>query len=41
VTDWGRGGGGGENRGKEWIRVGRKSSWEEEQWIVTQKKEGK
>jgi hypothetical protein len=30
---------GGED-GKEWIRRGRKSSWEGEQWIVVQEKEG-
>jgi hypothetical protein len=26
-------------QGKEWIRSGRKSSWEGEQWIVAQEKE--
>jgi hypothetical protein len=27
-------------RRKEWIRRGRKSSWEGEQWIVAQENEG-
>jgi hypothetical protein len=26
---------------REWMRRGRKSSWEGEQWIVAQEKEGK
>jgi hypothetical protein len=35
-------GGRGEDRGKEWMRRSRKSSWEEEQWIlyIAQEKEG-
>jgi hypothetical protein len=41
VTGWGRIGGGGEDRRKEWMRKGRKSSWEGEQWIVAQEKEAK
>jgi hypothetical protein len=40
VTGWGRIGGGGEDRGREWMRRDRKSSWEGEQWIVAQGKEG-
>jgi hypothetical protein len=40
VTVWGRIGRGDED-GKEWMRRGRKSNWEEEQWIVAQEKEGK
>jgi hypothetical protein len=32
--------GGGAEDGKEWKRRGRKSSWEEEQWIAVQEKEG-
>jgi hypothetical protein len=40
VTGWGRTGGGGEGRGREWMRRGRKSSWEGEQWIIAQEKEG-
>jgi hypothetical protein len=27
-------------KGKEWMRRSRKSSWEGEQWIVIQEKEG-
>jgi hypothetical protein len=27
-------------QGKEWMRRGRKSSWEGEQWIAIQEKEG-
>jgi hypothetical protein len=27
--------------GKEWMRRGRKSSWEGEKWIVVKEKEGK
>jgi hypothetical protein len=27
-------------RGREWMRRGRKSNWEEEQWILEQEKEG-
>jgi hypothetical protein len=30
---------GGEGRGREWMRQGRKSSWEGEQWILSQEKE--
>jgi hypothetical protein len=30
---------GGEGRGREWVRRGRKSSWEGEKWIVAQEKE--
>jgi hypothetical protein len=41
VTDWGRIGGGGEYRGREWMGRGRKSCWEGEQWIIAQEKEGK
>jgi hypothetical protein len=41
VTGWGRIGVGGKEKGKEWIRRDRKSSWEGEQWIVAQEKEGK
>jgi hypothetical protein len=33
--------GGGEDIGREWMRRGKKSSWEGEQWIVVQEKEGK
>jgi hypothetical protein len=29
-----------ESRGREWMRRIRKSSWEGEQWIVAQEKEG-
>jgi hypothetical protein len=32
-------GGGGEGRGKELMRRGRKSMWKREQWIVAQEKE--
>jgi hypothetical protein len=39
VTGWGKIGGGGKERGTEWMRRGRKSSWEGEQWIVAQEKE--
>jgi hypothetical protein len=31
---------GGECKGKEWMRRGRKSSWEGEKWIVAQGMEG-
>jgi hypothetical protein len=41
VTIWGRIGGRGEGRGRDWMRRGRKSSWEGERWTVTQEKEGK
>jgi hypothetical protein len=34
-------GGEGEEKGREWMRRGRKSIWEGEQWIVAQEKEGK
>jgi hypothetical protein len=27
-------------RGREWMRRARKSSWEEEEWILEQEKEG-
>jgi hypothetical protein len=27
-------------RGREWMRRGRKRSWEEEEWILEQEKEG-
>jgi hypothetical protein len=40
VTCWGRTGGGGEDKGREWMRMFRKSSWEGEKWIVVQEKEG-
>jgi hypothetical protein len=40
VTGWKRKGGEGDGRGREWMRRGRKSSWEVEQWILVQKKEG-
>jgi hypothetical protein len=33
-------GGAGECKGREWMRRDRKSSWEGEQWIVAQQKEG-
>jgi hypothetical protein len=33
-------GGEGEDKEKEWMRRGRKSSWKGEQWIVVQEKEG-
>jgi hypothetical protein len=41
VTDWGRIGEGGEDKEREWMRRDRKSSWEGEQWIVTEEKEEK
>jgi hypothetical protein len=31
--------GGDEGKGREWVRRGRKSSWEGQQWIVAQEKE--
>jgi hypothetical protein len=34
VTGWEWIGGVGEVRGREWMKMGRKSSWEGEQWIV-------
>jgi hypothetical protein len=34
VTGWGRIGGGGKGRGREWMRRGRKNSQEGEQWIA-------
>jgi hypothetical protein len=40
VTSWGRIRGRGEGRGREWMRRGRKNSWEGEQWIVAKEKEG-
>jgi hypothetical protein len=30
----------GEGKGREWMRRGRKSSWEGEQWILVQEMEG-
>jgi hypothetical protein len=41
VTGWERVGGEGEDKGRKWMRRGRKSSWEGEQWIIAQEKEGK
>jgi hypothetical protein len=41
VTGWGRIRGGVEDRVREWMRRGTKSSLEGEQWFVTHKKEGK
>jgi hypothetical protein len=32
-------GGRGEGKGREWMRRGRKSTWEGEQWIIAQEKE--
>jgi hypothetical protein len=29
------------NMGREWMRRGRKSNWEGEQWTIAQEKEGK
>jgi hypothetical protein len=40
VTGWGRMGGEGEGRGREWVRRGRTSCWGGEQWILAQEKEG-
>jgi hypothetical protein len=40
VTDWGRIIGE-MKTGRKWMRRGRKNSWEGEQWIVAQEKEGK
>jgi hypothetical protein len=40
VTGWGGVGGRGKDRGREWIRRGRKSTLEGEQWIVAQEKGG-
>jgi hypothetical protein len=40
MTGWGRMGGKGVGRGREWMRKSRKSCWEEEQWILSQEKEG-
>jgi hypothetical protein len=34
-------GGGGEDKEREWMRRGRKSSWVGEQWIVALEKEKK
>jgi hypothetical protein len=39
VTGWGKIGAGGEDCGREWMRRGRKSTWEGELWIVAQVKE--
>jgi hypothetical protein len=33
-------GGEGEGREREWVRRGRTSGWEVEQWILAQEKEG-
>jgi hypothetical protein len=41
VTGWARIGEGSEDRVREWMRRGRESSSEREQWIVAQEKEGK
>jgi hypothetical protein len=41
VNGWGRIRGRGKDRGRKWMRRGRKSSWEGEQWIVAQEKEGR
>jgi hypothetical protein len=38
VTGWGRVGGEVEGRGRKWVRRGRMSSWEGEQWISAEKK---
>jgi hypothetical protein len=40
VTGWGKIEGRGEDRRREWMRRGRKNSWEGKQWIVAQEKEG-
>jgi hypothetical protein len=40
MTGWERMEGEGEGRRREWMRRGRKSSWEREQWILAQEKEG-
>jgi hypothetical protein len=40
-SDWGRIRGISEDKGREWITRDRKSSWEEEQWIVVKEMEGK
>jgi hypothetical protein len=34
ATSWGRMGGGGKGRGREWVRMGRTNCWEGEQWIL-------
>jgi hypothetical protein len=39
VADYGRIRMGGENRGREWVRTGRKSNGEGKQWIAAQEKE--
>jgi hypothetical protein len=39
VSDWGTEGEG--EDGREWMRRGRESGWEVEQWIVAQEKKGK
>jgi hypothetical protein len=41
VTGWEKIGRGGEIRGRECMKRGRKSSLEGEKWIVAQEKEGK
>jgi hypothetical protein len=40
VTGWGRMEGECEGRGREWMRSSRMSSWEGQQWILVQEKEG-
>jgi hypothetical protein len=40
VTGWRTVGGEGERRGRKWMRWGRKSRWEGDQWIVALEKEG-
>jgi hypothetical protein len=40
MTGWRRMGGKGEGRGRKWMRRGRKNSWEGDQWILAQEKEG-
>jgi hypothetical protein len=40
VIGLGRMGREGEGRGRQWVRRGRKSCWEGEQWILAQEKEG-
>jgi hypothetical protein len=38
VTCWEKIRGGSEDREREWMRKGRKSNWEKEQWIIVQEK---
>jgi hypothetical protein len=40
VTGWSRIGGEGEGRRREWVRRGRMSCWEGDQWTLAQEKEG-